>query len=134
MSSRGDKLEGVDVRQGLPTKNDRPAIQDLVIADLRKMSIQIDECDGRVLQADNVIADIEARKAVGLQRYGTLLQAFNGRDALMDAYQEVLDLCQYLRQCMEEGRWVNVTYDQALRMALHLRTLIEERHAKQPVA
>jgi hypothetical protein len=71
-------LPGVEVRQQMPIKNDRPAIQDLVIA------------------------DIEARKAVGFERYGTLLQPFNGRDALMDAYQEALDLCQYLRQAIEE--------------------------------
>jgi len=49
-----------------------------------------------------VIADIEARKQVGLERYGTLLQAHNGRDALMDAYQEALDLAVYLRQALEE--------------------------------
>ncbi len=61
-----------------PIKNEGPCIQDLVIA------------------------DIEARKAVGLERYGTLLQPFNGRDALMDAYAEALDLCQYLRQAIEE--------------------------------
>jgi hypothetical protein len=51
---------------------------------------------------DLVIADIDARKRVGLERYGTLLQPFNGRDALMDAYQEVLDLAVYLRQVLEE--------------------------------
>jgi hypothetical protein len=51
---------------------------------------------------DLVIADIEKRKAIGLQRYGTLLQPFNGRDALRDAYEEALDLCQYLRQVIEE--------------------------------
>jgi hypothetical protein len=37
-----------------------------------------------------------------LQRYGTLLQAGNGRDALVDAYQECLDLACYLRQAIEE--------------------------------
>jgi hypothetical protein len=51
---------------------------------------------------DLVIEDIEARKKVGLERYGTLLQAHNGRDALMDAYQEALDLAVYLRQAIEE--------------------------------
>lgn len=61
-----------------PIPNDRPCIQDLVIA------------------------DIERRKQVGFERYGTLLQPFNGRDALMDAYAEALDLCQYLRQAIEE--------------------------------
>jgi len=34
-----------------------------------------------------VIADIEARRQVGVQRYGTALQAHNGRDALRDAYE-----------------------------------------------
>ena len=32
----------------------------------------------------------------------TSLQAFNGRDALRDAYEEALDLCQYLRQALYE--------------------------------
>lgn len=64
--------------QPLPTLNEHPAIQDLVLA------------------------DIEARKAVGLQRYGTLLQGHNGRDMLLDAYQEALDLCVYLRGVLYE--------------------------------
>ncbi|SRR6266536_588900 len=52
--------------------------------------------------ADLVIADMTERKAIGIQRYGTPLQAHNGRDALIDAYQEALDLCCYLRQAIEE--------------------------------
>jgi hypothetical protein len=61
-----------------PTQNNLPCIQDLVIQ------------------------DIIARKEVGKERYGTYLQPFNGRSALMDAYQEALDLCQYLRQMLYE--------------------------------
>lgn len=49
-----------------------------------------------------VRADLEDREAIGRQRYGTPLQAFNGRDALVDAYQEALDLACYLRQAIEE--------------------------------
>lgn len=64
--------------QPLPTQNDRTAIQDLVLA------------------------DIEKRKAIGLERYGTLLQPFNGRDALRDLYEELLDAVMYVRQCIEE--------------------------------
>jgi hypothetical protein len=64
--------------QPVPIKNDTMCIQDLVIR------------------------DIEERKVIGLEKYGTLLQARNGRDALVDAYQEALDLCQYLRQMIEE--------------------------------
>lgn len=53
---------------------------------------------------DMVITDIEARKQVGIERYGTVLQPFNGRSALMDAYQEALDLAIYLRQLLYEEK------------------------------
>jgi hypothetical protein len=49
-----------------------------------------------------VIADLQVRLAVGIERYGTPLQAHNGRDALRDAYEEALDLACYLRQAIEE--------------------------------
>jgi len=49
-----------------------------------------------------VIADMKERDQVGRERYGTPLQANNGRDALVDAYQEALDLVVYLRQAIEE--------------------------------
>ena len=51
-----------------------------------------------------VMADMADRRNVGIQRYGTLLQPNNGRDALVDAYQEALDLAVYLRQVLEERR------------------------------
>lgn len=64
--------------QPKPIKNDLPCIQDLVIQ------------------------DIENRKKVGFERYGTLLKPFNGRSALWDAYFEAVDLVQYLRQLIYE--------------------------------
>ena len=51
---------------------------------------------------DMVIADMQRRDATGLARYGTRLQPFNGRDVLVDAYQEALDLAVYLRQAIYE--------------------------------
>ena len=51
---------------------------------------------------DLVRADMAARDAFGREKYGTPLQAHNGRDALADAYQEALDLCVYLRQAIYE--------------------------------
>lgn len=47
---------------------------------------------------DQVIKDLKARVFVGIQKYGTPLKTHNGRDALVDAYQEALDLCMYLKQ------------------------------------
>lgn len=52
--------------------------------------------------ADLVCVDIRRRKELGLSKYGTPLQARNGRDARMDLYEELLDAVQYLRQWIEE--------------------------------
>lgn len=49
-----------------------------------------------------VIQDMKDRDELGRDRYGTPLQGFNGRDALVDAYQEALDLVVYLRQAIWE--------------------------------
>jgi hypothetical protein len=49
-----------------------------------------------------VIKDLELRSKMGAEKYGETLRAFNGRNPLIDAYQEVLDLAQYLRQEIEE--------------------------------
>jgi len=49
-----------------------------------------------------VLADIEARVALGRERYKTTLQTYNGRDPLWHAYQEAIDLVMYLRQAIAE--------------------------------
>jgi len=46
--------------------------------------------------------DLQSRAEAGRQKYGRDLQAHNGRDAIVDAYQEALDLAMYLRQAIEE--------------------------------
>jgi len=53
-----------------------------------------------------VIQDIRKRAKAGKKNYGVYLQANNGRDALVDAYEEALDLAKYLRQAIEERRGV----------------------------
>ena len=49
-----------------------------------------------------VVKDLEMRSKLGAEKYGETLRAFNGRNPLVDAYQEALDLVQYLRQTLEE--------------------------------
>lgn len=56
---------------------------------------------------DLVMADMKERDHLGRQRYGTPLQTNNGRDHLVDAYQEALDLVVYLRAAIEERRMEN---------------------------
>lgn len=49
-----------------------------------------------------VLDDIRAKVNAGRVKYGTVLQSHNGRDALLDAYQEAIDLVFYLRQVIVE--------------------------------
>lgn len=47
---------------------------------------------------DMVIEDMRGRDKLGRKRYGTPLTALGNRNALQDAYEEVLDLAVYLKQ------------------------------------
>jgi hypothetical protein len=51
---------------------------------------------------DVAVRAIEARRDFGLAKYGTPLQANNGRDALVDALEEILDAAAYLCQAVIE--------------------------------
>lgn len=73
-------MEDLTAPQKPPLPNDQPGVWDLVIADMK------------------------ARDDFGRKKYGTPVQPGNGRDALIDAYQEVLDLAVYLRLEIEERR------------------------------
>lgn len=46
---------------------------------------------------ERVIADMQARRAVGLERYGKPVRAADPEDWLRHAYEEALDLAVYLR-------------------------------------
>lgn len=64
--------------QPAPIPNTNPVIQELVLADMRD------------------------RLMLGISRYGTGLQADNGRDMLTDLYHELLDACTYIRGVIYE--------------------------------
>lgn len=75
----GELVKGIEMSsQPNPSVNNNPIIQELVMEDMK------------------------GRLALGIERYGTGLQANNGRDMLLDAYEEVLDLAVYLRGMMYE--------------------------------
>jgi len=61
--------------------------------------------EGSGVDVTNLVKeDLEERAKEGEQKYGERLTTFNGRDALIDAYQEALDLALYLRQLIQETR------------------------------
>jgi hypothetical protein len=51
---------------------------------------------------DLVLADMQGRDRQGEKQYGVRLQPHNGRDALKDLYQELLDAIVYCRQAIYE--------------------------------
>jgi hypothetical protein len=57
---------------------------------------------------DLVIDDMRERDLLGRAKYGTPLQPHNGRQSLIDAYQEALDQVVYLRTEIEERKRLSV--------------------------
>ena len=53
---------------------------------------------------ESLLSFAEERRRQGIERYGTPLQAFNGRDIRMDLFQEVLDGIAYAHQGVLEGK------------------------------
>lgn len=51
-----------------------------------------------------VIKDLKQRQTKGLIEYGEVLQTNNRRNALLDAYEEMLDGSLYLRQYLMEEK------------------------------
>lgn len=49
-----------------------------------------------------VIQDMKDRNEFGIKKHGVPLKPHNGRYSVIDAYQEALDLCVYLRQLIYE--------------------------------
>jgi hypothetical protein len=49
-----------------------------------------------------VIEDLHGRDKIGEASYGGPMLAHDGRDSLIDAYQEALDLALYLRKAIAE--------------------------------
>lgn len=64
---------------------------------------QPDPKPGRQVVGHEVIKDMQERMELGRQRYGTYLETFNGRVALQDLYEELMDATMYIKQrIMEE--------------------------------
>lgn len=80
-----------------------------------------------------VAADVAERRAHGLAKYGTVLRPFNGRDAFVDLYQELLDASQYARQIIAEALLAGADgpvaglYGQLLMMCVQVRAQLVDQ-------
>lgn len=81
--------------QHMPTPNGGPSIPSIVIDEINERTYL-----GRFRHA---VADrVAERQREGIGRYGVSLQAHNGRDALLDLDDEIVDAIQYARQALAE--------------------------------
>jgi hypothetical protein len=119
MSDRADYTYG----EPAPIQNDGPGMHDLVIKDILKRD---------PYAGIHLIAEVTERRDFGFMKYNTMLQANNGRNALRDALDEMVDLIVYLRQHMEEqhkvgmqARAVRKMYDRLLEDAMTLVLLLQ---------
>lgn len=93
----GDEDVALRMREGdqqLPVPNDQPNCQQAYM--------------------DWVNEAAPERMALGLKRYGTLLQPFNGRDFVRDAFDELFDLSVYMHGVrMERDAMLELLYSVA---------------------
>jgi len=105
-----------------PIKNDLPASWDLVVADFL-------DAYGNHPVGNLVAIDMRQRDQFGYDKYGVRIQPRNGRDNLVDAYQEILDGLVYFRSALYEQQNPSLfdMYRGLLKMCLELRQEIEGR-------
>ena len=78
--------------QPIPTQGKQNVTQSLV-----------EKLDHDIQATDAIINDLHARTQKGIETYGRPLETFNGRDAFLDMYEELLDAFQYAEQTVLEN-------------------------------
>jgi hypothetical protein len=110
---------------------DRKPVWELVIVDAARQFAGWRSCW-------QLVDDMTARDKIGRERYGTPLTTGNGRDHLVDAYQELLDGAVYMRAWLEENKHreghgdgdylrMQASYSSILHDAYALRDMISKR-------
>lgn len=93
-------------QQTAPT-GDGPAVMDFV-AEKMDMMIRTRCVDPAEIMSNpdglsRLLSDLILRKEMGTKKYGTPLRAHNGRQAIVDLYQEIQDAIMYSGQGRMEG-------------------------------
>ncbi len=79
----------------------------LIVRDVRRAACNLlfHHSDPAGLTLLALAEDMEQRDRIGVDKYGVPLRPFNGRDSLLDAYEESLDLVAYLANDAIEGNF-----------------------------
>lgn len=88
---------------------------------------------GALAYGDRVAVDVLARGHARVTQCGKPLQAWNGHDPVVAAYEEALDQVVYLQQAKTEGQHdtlgsLDMLYEMAILQACRLCSLIRHRN------
>lgn len=83
-----------------------------------------DEVDCQTRLINRINSEIPRRREVGIQRYGTALQPFNGRNALRDLWEELADASTYFMQ-------VDAEYEALVDALIAIRTAPYDTHERE---
>jgi hypothetical protein len=116
-----------------PIPNDQPKVIDALVNDLHSEENLLSEVEPMSSYGDQVATDLINRAFLGRERYGVFLQPHNGRDALLDAYEEALDLTTYLMQVIMETEAIKQdevywAYRDSLYVAARIAKIREQRN------
>ena len=116
--------DSLNAPQPLPTAGEGPEVWPLIYDSTR------------LVLPDWLRADMRERHELGRAKYGVGLRVWNGRDCVVDAYQEALDLAVYLTQAKERVApksmvGLNLARHHALQLCVWLGELA--RSGKVPV-
>lgn len=115
-----------------PIPNDGPSMHDLAINDIITALGRSDNVpDSELASIIGVCDELGERRAHGLKKYGTILQANNGRNPARDALDEALDLIVYMRQMVSEqtllhGVNLDSMYRNAIEFAIALKYILNK--------
>ena len=84
------------------------------------------ENDVTPVARDEFLRLLDQQEAKGVETYGVTLQAGNGRDALQDAAEELVDAFKYLQQARMENAQLQADLAAAREREQRLMTVIED--------
>ena len=85
-----------------PVPTGGPSMHDVVIEELTAGDHVVGTTGLTTTRRQALCRTLEQRKQLGLERYGTILQAHNGRDQLQDSVDELADGIVYTRALITE--------------------------------
>jgi hypothetical protein len=108
---------------------DAAKIQPMPTGDGVDVAVEVAK-DLRTRSLEHIAEDTEARIRLGEKKYGTRLKAHNGRDAMLDLYQEVLDGINYAKQLVIEDKDDETFYNCLVDLACLIKVKLDNPACK----